>query len=112
MLKQILDLWPVLVVLMQGAAIAGAWWFSDQAKKYVDQKVATVKAEQDEQDTRLQLVEASLQDLEGDIKNLPTKADIARLEGEVKAAYVEAAASNAGVKRMEMFFLKRGVDGV
>lgn len=43
------------------------------------------------------------------IEDLPTRADIARLEAEIKGVGQQVGAANAGIDRLEGYFLQRGV---
>ena len=51
-----------------------------------------------------------IREIRADINALPTKADLERVAGEVKSVGVDARAANAGIQRLESYFLKRGVE--
>ncbi len=118
-----LKFWPVIAFVAQLGMLWIAWSLRQLAKtevtKVVSEAEGRLNAKDDHMDGRLDehhdrimKVEARTAELADDIGRLPTKEDMARLEGEVKAVGREAAATNAGVARLEGYFLKRGVDGV
>lgn len=67
-------------------------------------------AKVDELETRMTKVEGSITGVRRDIGNLPTKADIARVEGEIKAVGAQATATNEGIRRLEGYWLEKGVE--
>lgn len=109
-MKQFLEYWPILLVAAQVLLAALILWVEARTTRKVDQAVAPVKGELGDVERRVGKLEIRLEDAEGDIKNLPTKADLARVEGEVKGAHQEAAAANAGIKRIEGYFIAKGVE--
>lgn len=118
-LAQLMDFWPVLLFVVQGF---GAWilWSTkkvveakvDEAEDRMIAKHAELAAAIDVHDTKLTQHESAIAVIQGDLVDLPTKADLARVEGAVKAVEREVTATGAGVSRLESFFLKRGVEGV
>ncbi len=53
------------------------------------------------------LVGQRLDDLEEDVRNLPTKADFTRLEGEIKTTCAIADRTEKSVVRIESFLMER-----
>lgn len=109
-MKQLLEYWPILLVGAQVLLAALMLVVDARTTKKVEEGVKPVKAQTDDLVTRVGVLEVKIEDLEGDLGNLPTKADLARVEGEVKGAHAEAAAANAGIGRLETIFLKKGVE--
>lgn len=114
---------PLIAFALQVPMVWVAWSLRQLAKtevgKVVSEAEARLSAKDDAMDHRLDShgdrllqAESKIGELTTDIGNLPTKADMARIEGEVKAVGREVGATNAGVARLEGYFLKRGVDGV
>lgn len=64
----------------------------------------------DDHEKRIIGVEKDVEGLLADIAGLATKADLARVEGEVKGVASTATATKAGVDRLEGYFLKLGVE--
>lgn len=109
-MKLFLEYWTVIVVLLQVAAVAITWWMKALAEREVERKVAIERERITATDKRVATSEGHIAELKRDVLNLPTKADIARLEGEVRAATREIGAANAGIERIEGYFIARGVE--
>lgn len=91
-----------------GAAIAAAGaavftaWRAERWRKSEDWQAMRNRV--DKHETRLALVER-------DLSKIPTKEDLARLEGELSTVAAGVAAANAGVDRIEGLLLKRALGG-
>jgi len=55
--------------------------------------------------------DGQIEEIRADIRDLPTKADLARVEGEIRTVADAVAAASAGISRLENYFLERGVRG-
>lgn len=126
-MEALLKYWPIIgsfVGLLFNAFIAWVCW---TLRQYAKEEVTRIVAEAvkllqlvdasaanrlDAVEDRVLTVEGRTDGIAADIAELPTKADIARLEGEIKyvGGAVEAAAG--GISRIEGFFLQRGVEKV
>lgn len=121
----LLKYWPVIGTLVGLGANGFMFWFIWSMRQWMRNEVEVLLAHAvsrleradvvtdeavDQLDTRMTKVEGAVGGIRSDIAKLPTKADLARVEGEIKvvAGAVEAAA--AGITRLEGFFLSRGVD--
>lgn len=113
--------WPVALFVMNLVAAWACWSLRQLAisevRKIVDASVASLSAkdatiadEVDDHGDRILKVEGRIDTLDKVVAGLPTKADLARVEGEVRAVGVDAAATKAGVDRLEGYFLQRGVE--
>lgn len=109
-MEVLLKYWPILLVAAQLLLAALVLWVDARTMTKVGAAVAPLKEDIEELDRRVGKLEVRVEDVEGDLLNLPTKADLARVEGEVKGAHIEAAAANAGIGRLETIFLKVGVE--
>jgi len=114
--SEIMKFWPVILVALNGFTAWLAWSMRQVAKNQVEAAEGRSQARDraldekiDAHDTQLTKLEGRMEEVEDDISNLPTKADLARVEGEVKASGASAAAAAAGVRRLEDFFIERGV---
>ncbi|MDB5432409.1 MAG: hypothetical protein JWP35_3525 [Caulobacter sp.] len=115
----LLKYWPVLLVILNGLAAWAAWSLSQAVKGEI--AVAVAKLEKADKslegdvaavETRTTRIEGRMDNVEKDILDLPTKADIARVEGQVKSVGDAVAGAADGVKRLEGYFLHRGVESV
>jgi hypothetical protein len=76
---------------------AGRWRETEEAKALLKRM--------GEAENRISACEIRMEDL-------PTQADIARLESEIKGVGTQVGAANAGIDRLEGYFLQRGVQNV
>lgn len=122
-MKALMTYWPIAALFIQVFTVWVCWSLRQLAKtevgvivKAVDDKQTLVTNRLDERadahHDRIVVAEGHIKELRDDITNLPTKADIASLAGEVKKVGGEVVAANAGIQRLEGFFLKRGVESV
>jgi septation ring formation regulator EzrA len=113
--------WPIILTVLNFAVLWICWSLKQLAgtevQKLVDAAVAALKqadseaeAAIDDHETRLTRAEKDVEALRDDIAKLPTKADLARLEGEVKAVLKQVERAGAGIERIEGFFLAKGVE--
>jgi hypothetical protein len=104
------DYWPIAATALQGLLVWVAWSLRQVAKAEIAAVDTKFTDKFDDHDVRIQGVESRMATAEGDIKELPTKEDLARIEGEVKGVGIKVSTANAGIQRIENFFLQRGVD--
>ncbi|MCY1648168.1 hypothetical protein OVA11_14180 [Caulobacter sp. SL161] len=113
--------WPIILTVLNFAVLWICWSLkqlaSTEVRTLVDAAVAALKqadseaeAAIDDHETRLTRAEKDVEALRDDIAKLPTKADLARLEGEVKAVLKQVERAGAGIERIEGFFLAKGVE--
>ena len=100
---------PICAVLSAGCALfvavrGGRWRESDDQKKAREDHLDRT----DSCESRLDKLEPRVASIEESVKALPTKADIARLEGMVEAVDRTCEAALEGVKRIESFMMKGG----
>lgn len=123
----ILKYWPMIgtfvAVAANGFMLWVAWSLRQFAKTEVERIVkeavaplrqADVATDQalDGVESRVTRVEGAVEALRGDIGDLPTKADLARVEGEIKTVGQAVDAAANGIGRLEGYFLSKGVDRV
>jgi hypothetical protein len=117
----LLKFWPLVALLMQLFTVWVCWSLRQLAmsevKKIVDAAFSSLNAkdteisdEVDEHGKKIIRVEGRLDGLEKTVAQLPTKADLARVEGEIRSVAGTAEATKAGVDRLEGYFLHRGVE--
>lgn len=118
-MEAFLKFWPILLFPLNLLTAWAAWSLRQLAKSEIAAAVATLQAKDeaicedvDEHDTKITKLEGRVEHIERDIENLPTKADIARLEGDVKEVGSAVRAVQSGVGRLEGYFLTRGVENV
>lgn len=124
-MKALLPYWPMistfLSLLISGLAVWVCWSIRQFAKTEVERITASsetrLAAAIREQETRVDghhdrigEAEHSIREIRDDISNLPTKADLARVEGEIRSVGNEVGAANRGITRIEGFFLAKGVE--
>lgn len=116
-LQALAQYWPIINVFFGGFFVWVCWSLRQLAKNEIaksalaqDERLAKLDGRVDGHDTRLIKVEGHIVEIRNDVEALPTKADFARLEGEVKGVGLNAAAAANGVQRIEGFFLKKGVE--
>ncbi|MDP1617328.1 DUF2730 family protein [Phenylobacterium sp.] len=110
---------PLALFLLNALTVWACWSLRQLAKSEIAEAVAALRAKDeaicedvDEHDTKITRLEGQVERIERDIENLPTKADIARLEGDVKEVGSAVRAVQSGVGRLEGYFLTRGVENV
>lgn len=119
----LLKYWPILLFGTNLLAVWVCWSLRQLAKNEVQALVSSATGpinaavekaghRADDHHDKLGRHESRLDSIETDIKELPTKADLARVEGEVRAVGQQVGAANAGIHRIEGFFLERGVERV
>ena len=97
------DYWPAIhSVALAGLGVV-AWWVDARTKEKIDAAVNPLKLQ-------LAALSSRVDEVEADVDGLPSKADLARVEGEVQAINREVRIANAGIERLEGYFLQRGVE--
>ena len=119
-MAEVLKYWPVALFAMNLVAAWACWSLRQLARsevrQIVDAAVASltktgeeIAEEVDDHGDRILKVEVRVDALADDIAQLPTKADLARVEGEMKGMAMTASATKSAVDRIEGYFLERGV---
>ncbi|MFD3263346.1 hypothetical protein [Phenylobacterium ferrooxidans] len=121
MIAALMKYWPMALVVLNAVTAWAAWSMRQFARSEVQKIVAEATAVLQARDReisdivhehgeRIIKAEGQITEIRSDILDLPTKADLARVEGEVKAVGREVTSTNAGVQRIEGFFLAKGVE--
>ncbi|MFN3513444.1 MAG: hypothetical protein ACK41C_10385 [Phenylobacterium sp.] len=119
-MKGLLQYWPVAAFVFNLVAVWACWSLRALAKSEVERIVKAAVSQLSQTDTaldervdghqnRLTIAESQIQEIRSDIQDLPTKADLERVSGEVRGVSKGVDAANAGIQRLEGFFLARGV---
>lgn len=118
-MEALLKYWPVLLFPLNLLTAWAAWSLRQMTKNEIAVAVSALQAKDtaicedvDDHDTKINRLLDKVEEIEKDILDLPTKADIARLEGEVRGVGNQVSAAAAGVGRLEAYFLQRGVEKV
>lgn len=120
-MKTLLEYWPIAAVAVQLLIGWGTWSMVQFVRSKITEQLATATAAQsainadlearvDDHHDKLTDHAGQIREIRADINVLPTKADLERVAGEVKSVGVDARAANAGIQRLESYFLKRGVE--
>ncbi len=96
------NVWAILLFLGGAVGFFTRLWFN---QKYA------LKGDFQKIDDRLERTNKRLDSLEADFKQAATKADIAKLKNEITEGNAISKATNEGLKRLENFFLKKGIEG-
>ncbi len=118
--------WPVLVVAIQMLLAVLVFWVDARTERKITSSLKPVEnrlqtAESDiiaarddieELPTKVDIarLEGRMDEAERAIVNLPTKADLARVEGEVKGVGNQVQNVAAGIQRLEGYHLQRGFE--
>jgi hypothetical protein len=117
--------WPIIGFIAQivfGMLSVWLCWSLRQfakgeVEKIVNAVVVKLQAKDDlhsltlaEHDGRLDKLDGQVDEIRKDILDLPTKADIATLTGEIRTVGAGVTAAQNGIERIEGFFLARGVE--
>lgn len=123
MLDALAKFGPMALVLFINAVTAWAAWsmrqfakteihkIVDEAVRKLTQRDADIAKDVQTHGDRILLNEASIGEIRADIQDLPTKADVARIEGEVKGVSNQVGVAIGGIQRLEGYFLREGVEG-
>lgn len=120
-MKALLQYWPIIGVLLQLVVLWICWSLRQLAHREVKREVEAAETRMDACFTdldgrvdghhdRIGQAEHSIREIRDDISGLPTKADLEKLGGEIRSVGVEVTAANSGIKRIEGFFLAKGVE--
>lgn len=112
----------VFLLILNVGVVWICWSLRQLAKTEVNKVVDDARAALNAQHTKLsEKVEshhdtlgrhgAHIEEIRADIRDLPTKADIERLNGEIRTVGRDVAAATAGIERIESYFLERGIGG-
>jgi hypothetical protein len=116
-----LKFWPLIQLVITMGLVWLCWSLRQLAVQEVTRLIAAAVAKLegadtaaagkiDAIDTRVTVVEEAVKEIRHDIADLPTKADIARVEGKIDTAVATGTQTAAGVGRLEGFFLAKGVE--
>jgi phage shock protein A len=115
--KQLLQYWPLLAFGGNALCLWIAWSLRQLANKEIDAKVAKANARVDaanaavlELERRVAKAEGKIETMREDILNMPTRADLERVAGEVRSVGDQVKAAASGIDRIEGFFIRRGVE--
>lgn len=117
----VLKFWPVILLAINLGLAWLCWSLRQLAVQEVTRLIAaaglkleksdeTMAGNIDALDTRVTKAEAAIGEIRADIGELPTKADIARVEGKIEGVARTADATAGGVSRLEGYFLAKGVE--
>lgn len=122
MLEALAKFGPMALVLAINAVTAWAAWSMRQfakseVHKIVDAAVSRL-TQRDEALTgdihnhgdRILTAESQIKEIRADILDLPTKADLERVAGKVESVGREVISTHEGIRRIEGFFLAKGVE--
>jgi len=128
--KAFLEAWPVIIVAAQVLLVILVAWVVLLVKREVTAGVKPLQDGQADLDRRLKVAEGRLgvvdamdnridleatriteltgrvKSVEDDIDELPTRADLARVEGEVKVVLARVDIANEGIKRIEAYAME------
>lgn len=114
-MEQLLKYWPVLGFVIQGLALWAVWSMRQltataiaAAKKESHDRDLILDKRIDDEATRITELNGQVDAHATAIEDLPTMADLARVEGEVKVVGAKLDAANGGIRRLEDFFLAKG----
>lgn len=122
-MSELLKYWPVALFVFNGLTVWFCWSFRQLARTEVQTRVseatAPIAAHVEKLTTKVSLHhdqiqrhEGRLDGLDDDIAQLPTKADLARVEGEVSKVGDKVGQALGGIGRLEGYFLKEGVEAL
>ncbi|MCX7586554.1 hypothetical protein [Phenylobacterium sp. 58.2.17] len=122
-MSELLKYWPVALFVLNGLTLWFCWSLRQLAKTevqtLVSQATAPITASVDKladkvsgQHDQIQRHEGRLDGLDDDIAQLPTKADLARVEGEIGKVGDKVGQALGGIGRLEGYFLKEGVEAL
>lgn len=115
-----LKYWPILAFVAQGVALWIMWSMrqfasneirkSERASEARDQALGDrITSGERALSDRVGAVTARVEAVENEIDNLPTKADLAQVEGKVGVVDAKLDLANRGIERLEGYFLTKGV---
>ncbi len=114
--KQLLQYWPILLFAFNIITAWAAWSLRQLAKNEINAAVAKLQAKDDliclevnEHDTRLTKAEGKIDALRQSVLDLPTRFDLEKVAGDVRGVAREVSAANAGIDRIEGYFIQLGV---
>lgn len=116
----LLKYWPIALFVINLVTVWFCWSLRqlaqtevralvDAAVKPVVTQTEALKLRVDDHHDRLTLQTSLIAEIRADIEGLPSKADLVRVEGEIKTVGAAVAAANAGIARIESFFIERGI---
>jgi len=112
---ELLKYWPILVIFIQGLALWAMWsmrQMSTEAINKADQhsrdRDQLLDNRIDHEATRITELSGRVDATQATIEDLPTMADLARVEGEVKVVGAKIDTANGGIQRLEGYFLSKG----
>jgi septal ring factor EnvC (AmiA/AmiB activator) len=92
-----------LAISTIACCLAAASFFRTKSWRDTDEAKALVG--------RISQVESRLSVIESEVEGLPTKADIARLEEQVRSVDHNVDRAQRGIDRLESYFLQTGIGG-
>lgn len=113
--------WPIVATLLNFGVLWICWSLRQLAKTEVKAMVDVLRAELtradseaeaalDDHETRITRAEKDVEAIRQEIAQLPTKADLAKVEGKVDTVGAKVDRAGAGIERIESYFLAKGVE--
>ena len=104
---------PIVMMLISLASLGCTIFVTIRAKRWRDtddgkSMLSKIHINHGALDARVQEHHDRLGRVETKLETMPTKADIARLESDVRSMMRELGSVDAGVKRIEQFMMERG----
>lgn len=112
--------WPIALFVINLVTVWFCWSLRQLAQTEVRALVATavkpviddtavLKRRVEDHHDRLTLQTSLISEIRSDIEGLPSKADLVRVEGEIRTVGQAVASANAGIARIEGYFIERGI---
>lgn len=116
----LLKYWPIALFVTNLVLVWICWSLRQLAQAEVRALVSAaadpiitsaeaLKTRVDEHHDRLNLQGSHIAEIRSDIEGLPSKADLVRVEGEIRTVGQAVASANAGIARIEGYFIERGI---
>lgn len=114
-MEELLKYWPIAGLAVQGAVLWFVWSMRQVATDAV-KKADEASRDRDHaldnridaEAQRLTALNGRVDAVENEVGELPTKADLARVEGQVGVVDAKIDMANRGIERLEGYFLSKG----
>lgn len=113
-LKELMQFWPVILFVVQGAVAWAVWSAKRAVRETVDQAEQRLEAKHDAlasmiggHESRLGQHDTSIRALQDHVRDLPNKADLERIAGQVNAVQAIGARTEEAVKRIEGYMMEK-----
>ncbi len=99
---------PYGAFLLSAVSVGISAWVAVRAARWrADEAVAAMSKRVRDAEARADLIEHRVDDLEEKVRELPTKADFTRLEGQIQRTCAIADRTEASVTRIEGYLMDR-----